>query len=50
MMYHTQRLGQAIVEHMGADLLIQIQRRRRWKDTINATRDKMACRNERRSV
>jgi hypothetical protein len=35
---------------MGNDILIQIQRHPAWKDSINSTREKLACRDERRSL
>jgi hypothetical protein len=35
---------------MGNDILIPIQKRPEWKDSINSTREKMACRDERRSL
>jgi hypothetical protein len=50
MRYHRERLALKIQEYMGADIIIQIQRRPGWKDSIDATRMKMACRDERRHL
>ena len=40
-------LAKAIVEFMGPDILTQVRRLPRWKDCINATREKIACRERR---
>jgi DNA-binding NarL/FixJ family response regulator len=47
---HTarQHLATKILEYMGVDILIQIQHRPQWQQDIEATRAKMACREERR--
>jgi transposase len=37
-----------ILEFMGFDILVQIQRRPQWKDSLYATRERLACRQERR--
>jgi hypothetical protein len=50
MMYHKERLGRAIQAYMGTDILIEIGRKPRWKDSINATREKLACHDQRRSL
>jgi hypothetical protein len=42
------RLADVIANFMGADIIIQIQRRPGWKESINCAREKMACRDERR--
>jgi hypothetical protein len=49
-MYHKERLGRAIQAYMGAHILIEIARNPRWKDSINAAREKMACHDLRRSL
>lgn len=49
-MYHKERLRRAIQAYMGADILIEIGRKPRWKDSINATREKLACHDQRRSL
>jgi len=36
-----------IVEFMGPETLIEIQRRPRWKQNLEATREKLACKHER---
>ena len=43
-------LASKIIEFMGPDIIQQIQRRPSWKDSINATREKMAYREERRHL
>ena len=40
-------LATAIVEFMGSDILIEVRRSPRWKDSLNASREKLACRHER---
>ncbi len=47
-LYHKRRLADAIANFMGTDILIQIRRKPNWKDNLDATREKMACREERR--
>ena len=37
-----------ILEFMGFDILVQIQRRPQWKQNLETIREKMACREERR--
>jgi hypothetical protein len=44
------QLASKIIEFMGPDIIIAIQRRPGWEDSINATRMKMACREERRHL
>jgi transposase len=36
-----------ILEFMGANILVEIQRRPQWKDGLEAIREKMACRYDR---
>jgi DNA-binding CsgD family transcriptional regulator len=48
LLYHKKRLALKIQEFMGADILIQIRRKPNWKDSLDATREKLACREERR--
>ena len=50
MMYHKERLARAIQAYMGTDILIEMGRKPRWKDTINCTREKLACHDQRRSL
>ena len=40
-------LANAIVEFMGPEILQEIQRRPQWKQNLEATREKMACKHER---
>ena len=49
-MIHTSRrcLVGKILAFMGADILIEIRRRPQWKDSITATRQRLACRDDRR--
>jgi DNA-binding CsgD family transcriptional regulator len=49
-LYHKRRLADAIANFMGSDILIQIRRKPNWKDSLDATREKMACREERRHL
>jgi hypothetical protein len=35
---------------MGTDILIEIGRKPGWKDSINATSEKLACHDQRRSL
>jgi hypothetical protein len=49
-MYHKERLAKAIAEYMGCEILIDIQRRPGWKNSINCTRERLACREERRHL
>jgi hypothetical protein len=48
LLYHKERLALKIQDFMGADILIQIRRKPHWKDSRDATREKMACREKRR--
>jgi hypothetical protein len=41
-------LALEILEFMGINILVDIQRRPQWKDSINASREKPACRDQRR--
>jgi hypothetical protein len=50
MMYHQDRLGKAIAAYMGDDILVEIARKPRWKDSLDATRARLAVRDERRSL
>jgi hypothetical protein len=43
-------LAKAILEFMGLQILTDIQRRPGWKDSINCTHERMACREERRHL
>ena len=45
---HRKRsLALKIQEYMGADILVQVQRSPRWKQDLETTREKMACKHER---
>jgi DNA-binding CsgD family transcriptional regulator len=48
--YHKERLALKIQEYMGPDIIIEIQRRPGWKDTLNASSEKLACRDQRRHL
>ena len=43
------RLADLILEFMGMDILIEVRRMPDWKHDLNTTREKLACRFERRS-
>ena len=38
-----------ILEFMGAGILVEIQRRPQWRQNLETIRERMACREERRS-
>ena len=40
-------LAKAIVEFMGPEILQEIQKLPAWKNSINATRERLACKHER---
>jgi hypothetical protein len=48
--YHKERLASKIQDFMGSDILIQIRRKPNWKDALDVTRAKLACRDERRHL
>jgi len=47
--YFKQRLAMKILEFMGPDILVEIKRMPKWKNNLNANREKLACRNHRRN-
>ena len=49
-LYHKERLALKIQEYMGSDILIQIRRKPNWKDSLDASRGRLACREERRHL
>jgi hypothetical protein len=44
------RLARLAIEHLGADILTEVQRLPQWRDSIVAGREKMACRHARSFV
>ena len=46
--YSKNRLAKAIAEFMGSDILIEVRRQPQWKESLNASRERFACREERR--
>jgi len=50
MRHHKDRLAKSIVEFMGVEILAEIQRRPGWKESLNTTREKFACREGRRHL
>jgi hypothetical protein len=44
------RLADAIANFMGSDILVEVRRQPRWKDCINATRERLACHDQRRTL
>jgi hypothetical protein len=44
---HKSNLAVKILEFMGVDILVGIRRSPRWKDSINATKERLACKHER---
>jgi len=49
-LYHKRRLGDAIANFFGSDIIQQIQRRPQWKDNLDCTRQRLACHEERRHL
>jgi len=41
------RLGVKILEFMGADIMAEVRRRPQWWNSLEATREKQACRVQR---
>jgi hypothetical protein len=50
LLYHKERLASKIQNFMGSDILIQIRRKPNWKDNLDASRERLACREERRHL
>ena len=50
LLYHKERLALKIQDFMGSDILIQIRRKPNWKDSLDASRERLACREERRHL
>jgi hypothetical protein len=50
LMYREERLAKAIAEFMGVDIIIEIGRKPRWRDSINCSRERLAFREERRHL
>ena len=50
LLYRKRRLADAIADFMGSDILIQIRRKPNWKDSLDASRERLACREERRHL
>jgi hypothetical protein len=46
LLYHKERLALKIHDFMGSDILIQIRRKPNWKDSLDASRERLACREE----
>ena len=44
------KLASAILEFMGADIIVQVQKQPDWRNGVHATREKMACRGERQAA
>jgi hypothetical protein len=49
-LYHKRRLGDAVLEHFGKDIIPQVLRKPHWKDGLDASRERLACREERRHL
>ena len=41
------RLAELVREHLGADILTEVQRLPQWRDNLVASRERLACRNAR---
>ena len=48
--YDKVRLGCLIQARLGQDILLQAQARAAWRDTLDAVRERLACRAERRAA
>ncbi len=48
--YHKERLAKAVADFMGVDILVQVQRQPQWKDSLDATRERLACHDQRRHL
>ncbi|MCX6923332.1 MAG: hypothetical protein NT154_09015 [Verrucomicrobia bacterium] len=48
--FDKQRLAQLVREHLGEDVLARVQDRPRWRDNIDASRERAACRYERQAA
>ena len=44
------RLGVKILEFMGTDIMVEVRRRPQWRNNLEATREKQACRVQRQAV
>jgi DNA-directed RNA polymerase specialized sigma24 family protein len=44
------RLGVKILEFMGADIMIEVRRRPQWRNSLEATRERQACRVQRQAA
>jgi DNA-directed RNA polymerase specialized sigma24 family protein len=44
------RLGVKILEFMGADIMVEVRRRPQWRNSLEATREKQACRVHRQAA
>ena len=44
------KLAVKIQEFFGPDILVQIRRKPNWKDNLDASRERLACREERRHL
>jgi len=48
-MQHSKRsVAAKVLQFMGCDILVQVQRRPQWKQNLETIRERMACREERR--
>lgn len=43
-------LGAKILEFMGVDILVEIRRRPQWRNNLEATRERQACRMQRQAA
>jgi transposase len=44
------RLAVKILEFMGTDILVEVRRRPQWRNSLEATREKQACRVQRQAA
>ncbi len=48
--HDKERLARLVCEHLGQDILLQVQTQPRWMDNVAASREKLACRHKRRGI
>ena len=44
------RLGVKILDFMGADIMVEVRRRPQWRNSLEATRERQACRGQRQGA
>lgn len=47
--YFKERLALKILEHFGPDILVVVRRSPKWRDNLNASKERLACKFDRRN-